>query len=91
MEADEERQVVVGTIGLVDDLVVEALGYDDATVVLAAVEGIVEDGSGEGTEDVAGTEVYPGGFVVRLLGYCCDVKLWKLISFGFPFGSVEAA
>ena len=39
LQADQQAQVVVGPISLVDDLVVEALGHDDAAVILAAVQG----------------------------------------------------
>ena len=91
LETDEQREVVVRGIGLVDDLEVEGLGDDDATVVLACVQGIVEDGCGEGTEDVSATEVYPCGFLGGLLADGLDVELRKLIAFGFPFCGVEIA
>ena len=84
LEADEQGEVVIGGVGLVDDLEVEGLGDDDATIVLACVQGIVEDGSGEGTEDVASAEVYPCRFLGRLLAHGLDIEFGELVALGFP-------
>ena len=84
LEADEQGEVVIGGVGLVDDLEVEGLGDDDATIVLACVQGVVEDGSGEGTEDVASAEVYPCRFLGRLLAHGLDIEFGELVALGFP-------
>ena len=83
-EVHTERQVVVGCVGLVDDLEVECLGYDDTAVVLTGVQCIVEDSSWESPEDIASAEVYPCGFLSSLLAQGLDIELRKLITFGFP-------
>ena len=46
LQGDKQRQIVVGLIGLVDDLVVKALGHDDAPVILAGIQGLVQNGRG---------------------------------------------
>ena len=83
-ERHAEREVVVGRIGLVDDFEVERLGHDDASVVLARVQGVVEDGSGEGAEDVASAEVHPRGLIMCLATNVLDIEFRKLIAFRFP-------
>ena len=90
-EVHAKREVVIRGVGLVDDLEVEGLGDDDATVVLACVQGVVEDGCREGAEDVAAAEVYPRGLLGGLLTNGLDVELRKLIAFGFPLCGVEIA
>ena len=91
LQADQEREVAVGGVGLVDDLKVEGLCHDDATVVFPAVQRIVEDGSGESTEDVSASEVHPCRCVVGLLCHGGDVELGKFIAFGFPFSGIVVA
>ena len=88
LEADEQGEVVIGGVGLVDDLEVEGLGDDDATIVLACVQGVVEDGSGEGTEDVASAEVYPCRFLGRLLAHGLDIEFGELVALGFPLSGI---
>ena len=60
-KAHREREVVVGGIGLVNYLEIEGFGHNHASVVLPGVEGVVEDGSREGPEDIAAAKVHPGG------------------------------
>lgn len=89
LEAYEKREIIVRTISLIDNFVVEAFCYDYTTVILACVKRIVEDGCRERTEDVTSTKVNPSRFVVSLLSYGCDIILRKLITFGFPFCSLK--
>ena len=84
-----ERQIVVRLIGLVDDFKVEGFCHNDATVILACVQCVVEYGGWEGPEDVASAEVNPCRFVVCFLAYCLNVKLWELVAFAFPLCGVE--
>ncbi len=88
-KADEQRQIVVGPIGFVDDLVVEGLSHDDATVVLSGVESVLEDCRREGTKDVSAAEVHPCGCVVGLTAHGSDVKFRELIAFLLPFAGIE--
>ena len=39
----------------------QALSNDDTAVILAAVQGLVQDGSGEGTENIACADVHQVG------------------------------
>ena len=86
LQADQQAQVIIGLVSLVDDLVVEALGHDDAAVVLAAVQCVVQHGSGESTEDVAGTEVHPSGLGVGLGLDSLDVEFGQLVALFCPLG-----
>ena len=84
LQADQQAEVIIGLVSLVDDLVVKALGHDDAAVILAAVQSLVEDGSRESAEDVAGTKVHPGGFCMGLGLDSLDIKLGQLVAFFRP-------
>ena len=84
LQADQQAEVIIGLVSLVDDLVVKALGHDDAAVILAAVQSLVEDGSRESAEDVAGTKVHPGGFCMGLGLDGLDIKLGQLVAFFRP-------
>ena len=86
LQADQQAQVVVGLVSLVDDLVVKALSNNDTAVILAAVQGLVQDGSGEGTEDIACAEVHPGGLCVGLGLDSLHVKLGQLVALFCPLG-----
>ena len=86
LQADQQAHIVVGTISLVDDLVVKALGHDDTAVILAGVQRIVQDGSRECTEDIACAEVHPGGFSVGLGLDGLDIELGQLIALLCPLG-----
>ena len=90
-QAAAQRQVLIRGVGLVDDFKVERLGYDDAAVVLARVQGVVEDGGGEGAEDVSAAKVYPCGLLGCLLPHSLDVKLGELVAFRFPFRGIKLA
>ena len=80
---------MIGSVGLVDDLEIERLGHDDPSVVLARVQGIIEDSSGEGAEDITSAEMHPCGLFVCFFSYCFVVELGKLIAFRFPFSGVK--
>ena len=86
LQADQQAHIVVGTISLVDDLVVEALGHDDTAVILAGVQRIVQDGSRESAEDVACTKVHPGGLGVGLGLDSLNIEFGQLIALFCPFG-----
>jgi hypothetical protein len=86
LQADQQAQVIVGAVSLVDDLIVEALGHDDAAVILAAVQGVVQDGCGEGAEDVACAEVHPGRLCMGLGLDGLDIELGQLVAFFCPLG-----
>ena len=86
LQADQQAQVIVGAVSLVDDLIVEALGHDDAAVILAAVQGVVQDGCGEGAEDVACAEVHPGRLCMGLGLDGLNVELGQLVAFFCPLG-----
>lgn len=88
LKRHEQREVVVWGIGLVDDFEVEGLCHDDTTIVLACVQGVVEDGCGEGTEDVTTAEVYPCGLLGCFLTKGFNIKLRELVAFGFPLRGI---
>ena len=90
LEAYEKREIIVRTISLIDNFVVEAFSHDYTTIILACVKRIVEDGCRESTEDVTCAEVNPSRLVVSLLSYGCDVILRKLITLSLPFCSIKA-
>ena len=90
LQADQQGKVVIGCVGLVDDLIVEGLCNDDTSVVLASVEGVVKKCGWECTEDVATSEMHPCGVVVGLFAHGGDIKLGKLVAFGLPFAGIEA-
>ena len=90
LEAYEKREIIVRTISLIDNFVVEAFSNNNTTIVLAGVKCIVKNCSREGTEDVTCTKVNPSRLVVSLLSYGCDVILRKLITLSFPFCSIKA-
>ena len=91
LEAHQQRKVAIGSIGFVDDFEVEGFGNNHAPVVFASVQCVVEDGGGEGTEDVASTEMHPCRGVMGLLGDGLQVELGQLIAFGCPFFGVVIA
>ena len=86
LQADQQAQVIVGLVSLVDDLVVEAFSHDDAAVVLAAVQCIVQHGSGESAEDVACAKVHPSGLGVGLGLDSLDVEFGQLVALFCPLG-----
>ena len=86
LQADQQAQVIVGAVSLVDDLIVEALGHDDAAVILAAVQGVVQDGCGESAEDVACAEVHPGRLCMGLGLDGLDIELGQFVAFFCPLG-----
>ena len=90
-EVDAERQVIIGSIGLVNNFEVEGLGHDDATVIFPCVQRIVKDGCREGAEDVTTAKVYPCRFLGSLLANGLDVKLWEFIAFLLPFCGIVLA
>ena len=85
LEADEQREVVIRGVGLVDNFEIEGLGNNHTTIVLAGIEGIVQNSGWESTEDVSTTEVNPCWLLGGLLTNGLYIKLWKLVAFGFPF------
>ena len=91
LQRNQQGQVAVGSIGLVDDLVVEGFRNDDAAVILAGVENIVQNGSGESTENVAGAEVHPGGLLIGLGSHSLDVVLGQFIALCLPLLGIIGA
>ena len=86
LQAYEQRQVVVG---LVDDLIVESLGDDYSTVILAGIQHVLQYGCRKRAEDVSSTEVDPCWSIMRLLPHSGNIKLRKLIAFLLPFFWIE--
>ena len=91
LQTHQQRQVVVGGVGLVYHLIVEGLGHNHAAVVLSRVQRLVQYGGREGAEYVAAAEVYPCGGVVRLLSHGGPVEFRKLIALRFPFTGIILA
>ena len=91
LQADEQREIVVRLVCLVYYLIVEGLGNDDAAVILACVQRVVDNCGRECTEDVATSKMHPCRLVVSALAHSGDVKLRKLIAFGFPLGNIGVA
>ena len=60
-----------------------------SSVPLAAVQNVVQNGSGESTENVACTEMNPGGFGVGLFLNSLQVILGQLIALSLPFLGVK--
>ena len=89
LEHHQQAQVVVGLVGLVNDLIVKALGHDDAPVVLPRVQHPLKQGGREGPEDVAGPEVNPGGLVVGLGPDGLQVEFGQFIALVRPLLGVE--
>jgi hypothetical protein len=85
----EKREIIVRTISLIDNFVVEAFSNNNTTIVLAGVKCIVENSSRERTEDVTCTKVNPSRFIMCLLSYSSNIILRELITFGFPFCSLK--
>ncbi len=90
-EGNQQGKVVVRLVGLVDDLEIEGLGHDDAAVVLARVQGVVQDGGREGAEDVTAAEMDPGRFGEGLFAEGLDVETGNFVAFPFPLGGLEGA
>ena len=80
LQRHQQRQVVVRLICLVDDFIVEGLCHDDATVVLSAVQRVVQHCGREGAEDVTAAEVYPRRFLRGLLAYLIYIILGELVA-----------
>ena len=89
LEAYEKREIIVRTISLIDNFVVEAFSNNNTTIVLAGVKCIVKNSSRERTEDVTCTKVNPSRFIMCLLSYSSNIILRELITFGFPFCSLK--
>ena len=65
VQGDHHGQVVVGGVDLVDDVVVEGVGCDDAAVgALTGVEQLLLQRRNEAAEDVAGAEVHQMGWAL---------------------------
>ena len=90
LQADQQAEVIVGAVSLVDDLIVEALGHDDAAVVFARIKHLLQDGRREGAEDVARAEVHPGGLGRGLGLDGLAVELGQLVAFFRPDGADRA-
>ena len=90
-ERNSERKVVVRSVCFVYNFIVKCLCNDDASVILACVESVVEDGSRESTEDVSATEMNPCRIVMSFLLNGSDVELRQFVSFCFPFSGIEFA
>ena len=89
LEQHGQAQIVIGLVGLVNDLIVKALGHDDAPVVLPRVQHPLKQGGREGPEDVAGPEVNPGGLVVGLGPDGLQVEFGQFIALVRPLLGVE--
>ena len=76
-------------VGLVDDLIVESLGDDYSTVILAGIQHVLQYGCRKRAEDVSSTEVDPCWSIMRLLPHSGNIKLRKLIAFLLPFFWIE--
>ena len=64
VQGDVHRQVVIGGVDLVDDVIVEGVGRDDAAVSQTLVQQALLQGGDEAAEDVASAEVYPDGMLL---------------------------
>ena len=89
LQQHQQAQVVIGTVSLVDDLVVETFGHDDAPVTGTAVQCLLQHGCREGPEDIACAEVDPGGFRCGFLTDSCYIKPGQLIPLFFPASGVK--
>ena len=84
VQGDIHRQVVIRGVDLVDDVVVEGVGCDDAAVGQTLVQQTLLQGGDKAAEDVAGTEVDPDGMLLGGGGHGGVVKCGQLDAQLFP-------
>ena len=86
VQGDVHRQVVVRGVDLVDDVVVEGIGCDDAAVGQAFIQQALLQGGDKTTEDVASAKVDPDGVLFGGSGHSSVVKSGQLNAQFFPLG-----
>ena len=84
VQGDIHRQIVIRGVDLVDDVVVEGVGCDDAAVGQTLVQQTLLQGGDKAAEDVAGTEVDPDGMLLGGGGHGGVVKCGQLDAQLFP-------
>ncbi len=88
LKGDQDAQVVVGTVLLGDDLIVEALRDDDAAVQGTGLKLLLYIRGVEGAEDVAGAEVHPERVGLGGGDHGLAVISGQMEALGFPGRSV---
>ena len=86
VQGDVHRQVVIRGVDLVDDVVVEGVGCDDAAVSGTLVQQALLQRGDEAAEDVARTEVDPDGVLLGGGSHGSVVKGGQLDAQLFPLG-----
>ena len=86
VQGDVHRQVVIRGVDLVDDVVVEGVGCDDAAVGGTLVQQALLQRGDEAAEDVARTEVDPDGVLLGGGSHGSVVKGGQLDAQLFPLG-----
>ena len=84
VQGDVHRQVVIRGVDLVDDVVVEGVGCDDAAVGQTLIQQTLLQGGDKAAEDVAGAEVDPDGMLLGGGGHGGVVKCGQLDAQLFP-------
>ena len=91
LQANQQWEVIVGSIGLVDNFKIEGFSDNNTTVITSRVECIIKDCRRKSTENITATEVYPCRLLGRLFTNFLDVILRKQVSLRFPLGSIKLA
>ena len=80
----QQAQIVIGAVGLVDDLIVKALCHNNAPVIIAGIQRLLKHRCGKCTENIARAEVDPGGLGIGLLPDCLQVKFGESVAILLP-------
>ena len=86
VQGDIHRQVVIRGVDLVDDVVVEGVGCDDAAVGQTLIQQALLQSSDKAAEDVACAKVDPDGVLLGGGGHGGVVKCGQLDAQLFPLG-----